>query len=284
MRRRYAILGHDRLLRLAEHMNVELIMTHHNEFVEVDAGDSVATAKTRMGKNYDQLPVRRGDSYVGLIRMSNLADARDEDLIQCWLSPIGKGITVDARASIHDVIQELSTSPALLVFDTRACVGLVHFTDLNKQGVRVFVYLWLSAVEMALAGLLRLGDHRKWLGLLGSRKAIYFRGKLEEDRKAGIAPSSPVEYLNLSELVRVIQKMPHLLDRLRLSRRALGESGGAAVELRQKIMHPSRTLIKCQEEVKQLVGRLSDLCKLVAATRGQHNAQVRNGSAETRPG
>jgi len=57
-------------------------------------------------------------------------------------------------------LEALVVKPSYLVQEGGEKVGLVHRSDFNKQLVRSYFYLWLSALEI---GLVHLGSNTKVL-------------------------------------------------------------------------------------------------------------------------
>src|SRR5262249_18259487 len=139
---------------LAEGMTVGLVMTKRADLVCVDRRGSVSEAQTRMQKGgYDQLPITDNGHVVGLVRKRDLVTSDGATPLASLCLTIDS-LSLSVRETIHAVIRRLQDDEAVLVIDDeKECTGLVHYSDLNRQAARLFLYLWLSGLEMGLAEL-----------------------------------------------------------------------------------------------------------------------------------
>jgi predicted transcriptional regulator len=251
--------------RLAREMHAELIMTGRDQLTCISTGDTLKAAKSKMGENYSQLPVLEKGQVVGLLCKTHLQGTSDKQEVSTLRPQWSCYCRLAAQTALGEIPTHLCKEQALLVFDEKegCCLGLVHFSDLNKQGFRIFLYLWLSALEMGLAELLHDLEHRKLVFSLGKAWDKISK-RLESDRKHDI-DLQPIEMLDLSNLINVLRKTPCMVERLHMSKKKYEEKTGHIVELRKPVMHPVRPVLRYHAQTNKLARWLEDLRCLVKA-------------------
>ena len=160
------------------------------------------------------------------------------------------------KHGISKAVSILRVQPANLVSDGERVVGLVHRSDLNKHPARTYFYLWLSALEIGLARLVELrlpGD--TWIKSLRDQAQIRVLGKMEFESRRNNS-ISPIQYLDLSDVVEIIKKNKSLYRELGFNSPSEVQSKlGGLVDLRHDIMHPVRTLVSDAESMSRLASR-----------------------------
>lgn len=152
---RSRILAYHRLLQLARQLNVALVMTV--DPLKVDEGQTVAEVRALLEANaFDQAPVTRAGRDVGLLRCEHLTGTDPEALVGSLpYEALSLANSVEPSTPMLRLLIKLAERPSCVVLDEiDQVIGLVHFSDLNRQAVRTFLYLWHTAVEMALAALI----------------------------------------------------------------------------------------------------------------------------------
>lgn len=233
-------------------------MTPLRELVVARPRERVAEAIARASSgSFDQLPVVNDEGRVaGLVYVDQLQSSPADATVSDYLVPLEKCRRLRIEDGISRAVRILHTQPASLVADGEKIAGLVHRSDLNKHAARTYFYLWLSALEMGLARLVALrlpGD--SWIELLRkrAREKVLDKMECESRRNNSIAP---IEYLNLSELVEIIEKNEPLYRELGFdSRSKVKAEVGRLVELRHTIMHPVRTLVPDATSMDVLANR-----------------------------
>ena len=236
----------DQLIQPRIHIRLLSIMTPLRELVVARPRERVAEAIARASSgSFDQLPVVNDEGRVaGLVYVDQLQSSPADATVSDYLVPLEKCRRLRIEDGISRAVRILHTQPASLVADGKRVAGLVHRSDLNKHAARTYFYLWLSALEMGLARLVALRlPGNSWIELLRKRvrEKVLDKMECESRRNNSIAP---IEYLNLSELVEIIEKNEPLYRELGLNSRSKVKAElGGLVELRHTIMHPVRTLV-----------------------------------------
>lgn len=155
------------LSRMARAISVSLIMTPHARLATVPSDAPMSEARARMGAEYDQLPVLRGDKVVGMVHRDQVDRADALAPVSSAATGLKSSPTIMADEPIECAIETLRSVSCLLVVECEAgqFCGLLHYADLNRQAVRLFLFLRVSALEMALAEYLRIHhpDLMEWL-------------------------------------------------------------------------------------------------------------------------
>jgi len=273
------LLRDEQLLRLAEAMTVRLIMTERADFVSIGEEQTVGEARCRMGGIYDYLPVFTGDAVVGLINRHDIRSAGGSESVRSFVRSADL-VTQVASASLRATINRLIDDEALLIAeDDGSCSGLVHYADLNRQAARLFLYLWLSALEMGLAEVLRRSrlSLEDWLRHLSEHKKVDLLGRFELNRRQNI-DLDPIELVQLSDLLNVFRHVEGCVKGLGLTNAKFERKTSHLVELRHAAMHPVRAVVRAHGDVARLAERLADVEEVVGAThrvlRGVAEAQV----------
>lgn len=268
---RSTLLLEEHLTRLADQMTVEMIMTSLADLVAVKPTDQVGTALNLMGATtFDQLPVLADDKLLGAIEredIETLADCRSA--VRDAMRPLTELASVKTSDSFYIAVDQLQCTRYAAVFEpsTDKFCGLLHFSDLNKQAVRIFCYLWLSALEMGLAELVSESHPtlEEWIGFLDEFRQVSVLGRYEYDRRKKIE-LKPIECVELSDLVKLSKRFDDVLKRLSLSKKQFSDRIDHIITLRNFAMHPVRTLVQSHADVAKLHTRFDDLRSLVRAT------------------
>ncbi|HET6249170.1 MAG TPA: CBS domain-containing protein [Tepidisphaeraceae bacterium] len=266
------LLLEKQLVSLAEGMTIELIMTARPHLVCVRDNQPVSAARQAMGRYYDQLPlVDAAGEVIGLVRRAALTTADDSAQVREY-SVFSQGLTsVRSTDAIHDAITVLCSVDCALVFDPRTgrFCGLLHLSDLNKQAVRVYLYLWISALEMGLAEYLRHFHPRlkEWMDHVPSTNRASFLGDFILRKRQRIE-LSPVEGLYFSDMLVILRKLPLAPERLRIPKKDLESLAKPEPlnELRNMAMHPVRAIVHQMSDAVRVRDRLATIRKLIAAT------------------
>lgn len=227
------------------------------------AEPAAAAEAELLARGYDQAPVVEGDRVIGTVRRSYLSGKATVADAYRPLEPVE---LVSADAPVSNLLEWLPATPCLYVLDGRRITGFVVEADLNKQPARVYFYLLIATLELALAHRLRgwmEGDEQSLLREMGPKMAKSVEGRRAEARAAD-SDTDLVAYLMFSELVRLVGKIPEL-------RTAFGYSSGkkwaevrALNELRNAVMHPTRDLVGRECDLATLAARDALLRRLLA--------------------
>ena len=264
-----ALLLDDHLAKLADEIKLGMIITPSDRLKTVELESPVSEAISKMGTYYDQLPVMSKNKLAGMIFRNDIpVDVSGVQSIKSLCKSSSMLESVHAGQSIKHAIEHLCDNEVCIVFDTSTgeFCGLLHYADLNKQAVRIFCYLWTSALEMSLAELLSVYSRNEdWVDALSEHRQIQVLGRSEFRRRQQIE-LSPIEGLELSDLINIWSKRTDLSDIFGITKSQFQQKANHLVDLRHASMHPIRTLVKNHSEVKALSIRISDLCWLASKT------------------
>lgn len=137
---------------------------------------------------------------------------------------------------------------------------LITLPDVNKRPVRTFCYQLLMQLETRLADLIK--EQYKSEDLFGDvnhRTLGLWKQDEINDNKVHIA-----EHMNIGEIKKVVRKDDNMVDDLGFSSKTkFGDQLSGVVELRNKIMHPTRTLAHDTDHLDKQKDRLDRVEELV---------------------
>ena len=150
---------------------------------------------------------------------------------------------------LRDVIQGFALKSRHFYFlgNERRIVGLISVANLNCRQVRVYLFSLLSELELELGKLIsdRCEDSELLDLTFGTDPKPKYEGvkqRYNSDKAKGIDVPF-VEYLYLSDMIKVIRKKK-LYDQLGYQSAGKFEDAfGSLVELRDAVAHPTRSLI-----------------------------------------
>jgi hypothetical protein len=138
--------------------------------------------------------------------------------------------------------------------------GLVSVVHLNNRLVRVFLYNLLTELELLMSEQLATIPESQLLELLeesNNTKHQKLINHFHSDQKEGY-DTSLVEYLYLSDLVNFTMKL-RIFSRLGYSRTRFDDHLNSLVALRNRIAHPSRSIVDNKHTIHRLWKRLDRL-------------------------
>ena len=257
------LLPHDRLAKLASSLSLQMIMTPADQLVTIEADANIKDCLLVMHDYFDQLPVMASSGPTGMFFRSSLTKETNPNApVVDSLTPLVDVASIRSSESIGQAIEALASNEACMVFDTGTgkLGGLIHFSDLNKHPVRIYCYLWISAIEMSLAELIqkRLPNLSDWIDRISDHRQVQILGRLEYSKRQNIE-ILPTEGLELSDLVNIVAKTEGLRELFKMSKKQFEKRANRLVDLRNRAMHPVRSLIKDHSEVERLATQLADL-------------------------
>jgi hypothetical protein len=194
------------------------------------------------------------------------------------MSPIAPHTIVSADAPVTSLLEWIEQPGMLFVVEGNGFSGFITVSDFNKQPARAYLYILLATLEMRLAELLRDKFRDDQVPILerlppDTANEIYamYEADVEENIEADV-----VSYLSFGNVVNAVAKDANLLALLgRPSRRSWEQRAGKLVELRNDVMHPTRSLVTGKLGLIELRERERDLQYLLEVT-----ASVKVGAAE----
>ena len=205
-------------------------------------------------RGFDRAPVLEGRSLIGLIEGARLTDVSGP--IRDLVVPIRPEQMVSADAPVSQALEWLLDTPFLFVLSGRRVTGFFDQADLNKQPARLYFYLLVAALEIALSSQLRRWRGKDEDGLL-ARMPATVRQRALIAREAALKADTEVDlvaHLTLPEILRVVQQ----IDEIRVplgspTRRHWEGRTGALTDLRNAVMHPTRDLLDADHTLEHLV-------------------------------
>ena len=236
---------------LARQLRAELIMTA--DFVAIDERASAGRALKMLDSNhFDQLPVQRNGVVVGLVRLSQVQHAAPGSSIAELSEQLSHENSVELTTTFPSLFRKLETVESCLVTDDEeAVVGLIHYSDLNRQAVRYYLYLLLSAVEQGIAEIIQSSyPDDSWVRGLPDKG----QAKLKSEYESAKARNVELSYLDLAYFRHLAQaviadgKLGRHLNLTESEKDLLGTLN----ELRNLTMHPVKLLVKSRADIQSL--------------------------------
>ena len=265
-RERSRLLPFEELRGLAEQLTVKLVMTPRIRFKTVAPKATVGEARNIMEKErFDQLPVEDKGKITGLVRCASISSASLDEYVDGY---VNKPKHISETEPLSELILSLESEHCVLVDNEGVVTGLIHRSDLNKQAIRIYFYLWLAAAEMGLSEMIKdeYGPDETWIDKLSTQSKVTVLGKHALAQREG-RDIHPIEYLDFSDLINVVtkDKEKKIWDKLGFTEKEWKEITGELVEFRHTVMHPIRTLVNEDSDIKLLKDCDDHLRKLIEA-------------------
>lgn len=245
--------------------------------------------------SYDQSPVTEQDRSIplGLVSLKHLERLHREGRI---LEPNDRAISSarlrlrvsSSEVSVEELLRGFRRTRALLVFQLNLTfdsgsgprefwVGLLTIADLNRQQVRLPLYVLMSELEIGLGRMIErvYREPWDWIRRLNEESQVRALGywQLAKRRRVDV---SPLEVMTLSQLLRIVAVSKELLRWLGYrSRSEFDDQVGGVPELRNLVMHPVRPLVLSTQEVDDLLTRirvLRDLQTRISTALDRHDS------------
>ncbi|WGI16682.1 hypothetical protein [Methanonatronarchaeum sp. AMET-Sl] len=162
---------------------------------------------------------------------------------------------LESGNGILDAIQYLDRYPFVLI-ESGDGFFIITLADLNKRCVREVVYPLVVDLEKRLSELIVMKysdpDASELIARLGDHTVgHWYKAKLE-----GVE-LHVAEYMSLSDMVNVIQGDKELVSECGFSSKTQFRNHfSGLIDLRNKIMHPNRTLFNSKEDVSRFLKRV----------------------------
>jgi hypothetical protein len=234
------------------------------------ASDGV-TLLRRFG--YDQAPVGGGVNLRGYVLLRDLED-RTELLVADLLHPLEPRLLVGLEATIETLLSALDGVEMLFVVGSHEVAGFVTPSDFGRPAVRLHFYLHIADLEMTLADLVRsrFGDGRSALSLLASARQVLVLERHAAAQRLAVELDY-VSDLELSDLLTIVGGSPELRVVFGASsRRGWQKRVGRLVDLRNYVMHPTKTDLPRWSNVGELAAAEATIRGLLAQAAGARQA------------
>lgn len=235
----------DAALKAAESsFHVRLIGTFATDVVWAPADEKAMPWLAQNGPDFDQFPVRLGDSTIGILRRQGDYEGKT---IRQAMHPLSEGVIVSADMPIADLIPQLRESHCRLILRGGRLDGLVTQSDLLKLPVRMLLFGLISHLELCIRALVReRTPWPNWLELLAPNRRKNVRSKLKKLKKARFEPD-PLEFSDFSDALNLLFQEPDFGPPFRKEARSI-------LALRNDIAH-AKTYIASTDDVREFVAR-----------------------------
>lgn len=177
------------------------------------------------------------------------------------LHPLRQVDLISDGTSILALLDLLRQRPFYLVLASNEVKGFVHFSDLNNSLVKLPLFVLFEAIERHLSPLVaaHTPSHDGLTSLLGQERFDELSQRVGS-ASAHQANRSLVDYLSFGELLLLAEHYGLIAMR--------SADRGAVVDVRNRVAHSNRPLIKQHRDVRTLVkARDTMLCLLREGTR-----------------
>lgn len=142
----------------------------------------------------------------------------------------------------------------------------VNRADLNRREVRETLYPIIAELESEMANAIKEDvDNPEDLYPTSPDRVV---GRREKDILNDVELHT-AEYLNLGSMIGLLKGRPHLWERFGFETSSeVGDRLGSIQDLRNKVMHSNRTLIRSQSDVSKTLDRVDDAQEIIATARG----------------
>jgi len=249
---------------VSKSFTVAHIMTPWEYVYKCNIDDSPSEVlKVMEDKNYDVVPVVKNDVPVGFVRRDKLKDVGS--IVEA-LEEFNLDHFISRDTQINVALELLLKRDFLFVLGDSSIVGIVTKADLGKRAVTVFFYSMLSILETEFARMIRKEVPNPLANLREDR-----RKKILNQIKKGRVENvdlEVLEYFYLKDLVNVIIENKGLIEKLGYrSREEVERSFDRLIEIRNRIAHPVRRLVTCDDDIKMLKESYNDIQRLFSKLR-----------------
>jgi hypothetical protein len=226
------------LSKLEAAFTVETIMTPRSDFLIWTNATPVEQWQKARELQIDTIPIAKN----GDIKEFFYRDFQEPILIYPDYS-IPHGTLITEVVKKFGVFNNQPKHSVLFVTYENVIVGLVTPADLNKMSARTYYYTLIAELEMTLAGAIRhyFKDSQESIkNRLNSKDVQDIEVQMKEnDQKIDI-----VHFLQLSQLLKIIQKEPELYKQIGFkSGKEVKTDLGGLVDFRHNVAHPVRMIL-----------------------------------------
>jgi hypothetical protein len=220
----------ENLNRLAAAFTVRDIMVSTGELVcATVAADAPLVSKTY--SDFSIIPIKTGSKLSAYFN-------RDTTLV----TPIEIHDLISDGTTLLDLIEVLEHHEFAFILGPRQIDGYIHFSDLNHDLVKLVFYVLLQGVERTALHLVKPRLNDEFLeAALGAPRFAQIQYAY---RRAGDAGQSPINYLNIADMLRLARRA----GKLEIDDDAIK----AVKDVRDGAAHVSENLVSDYDDVKRL--------------------------------
>jgi len=213
-------------------LTVEKIMTPKGDFVYYkDLEDNLDKS------GFDILPKRNLKEYWDK-RDGKIHKISPEDMISFHLD-------------LLSFIDRLKDRDSYFIKHGREIEGIVHFSDLKKQHVRILFYILLSALELKMQRFYK-GRDEFLKERLRKKRIDEINESINRDKERN--QEMPLSnYLNFSDFLSILAKDEEFLNKKSYTKKKFEEDFNSINELRNWVAHPVRKGIQTHKSIKEFI-------------------------------
>ena len=226
----------DILEKFKQILTVEKIMTPREEFEYYE--DSIDKLDET---NFDILPAKNLKEYW---------NRKDKALHR-----ITSEIIVNTDLELWNLIDYFKDRDFYFVEQNEEIVGLVHFSDLNKQYVRILFYIIISELELKMHKVCNekyRENEEKIKSKLSEKRIEDINEMIDEDKNKN-QELSFLEYLNFSDYLTILSKDEDFLKQISYTRGRFEEEFNYLNEFRNWTAHPTRRKFRVNKNIREAV-------------------------------
>ncbi|MGQ3411162.1 hypothetical protein ACT4ML_02725 [Natrinema sp. LN54] len=153
------------------------------------------------------------------------------------------------------------------IMENDISIRIITLADINKRPVRDMLYSLISSLEMMFQRVIKTNVHEKDTLLKQMDPVSVGRWKKSQYHDVQMHPS---EYMNFGEMKKIIGKSDELRSEFNYSSRNQFKKGTKGlVDLRNNVMHSSKTLVRDRDEIESLNRRIQRLEELIKRGGGE---------------
>lgn len=188
---------------MAASFHVRLIGTFAPNLLCASADEDSTTWLANSGQEFDQFPVRMGDTTIGLLYRDSQHAGRS---VREAMDPLSEANVVSADLPIVDLIPDLRDCQAKLVLRGHSIDGLVTQSDLLKLPIRQLLFGLVSHLESCLRELVRRRyPSQQWLELLPSDRVERINRDFRRLKRSRFEPDI-LECTQFQDVVIVLER------------------------------------------------------------------------------
>ncbi len=173
-------------------------------------------------------------------------------------------LIISSHLPIYELIDFFNKNDFYFVTHNKGIEGIVHFSDLQKQEVRILFYTMLSFIEMQFRELYS-GEERKVEKSLSKNRLDELNKQLEKDRKNN-QNLALLDYLLFSDFLKVLCKDKCRLQKIKFSKKKF-KKFNSLNSLRNWVAHPSKENLSMNKSIKEFLfnqkKKIIELCDLL---------------------
>jgi len=159
------------------------------------------------------------------------------------MSRLADSSIISRESSFTDLLKHLADSPFVYLVGKDGIEGFVVPTDLDKHASRSHFYLLVCGLELILSEIVEREHKRERIEQEIERGEDKQRAKYLAAKQFNI-DTSPVSYLYLSSLIRLISSLPRFYDLVGFSKSEWEIKTSLLLGIRNVVMHSNLVLTK----------------------------------------